>query len=85
MAFDVSRATSWKRFAALILLRYLCPCLHCYALAIVKKVEPSIVSGGTGVIAGKILFDSRVHRSESLTGLLGSYQADDAGNYFAFL
>jgi hypothetical protein len=88
MAFDDSREASWKWFAALILLSYLCTCPHCYALAIAKKVGPSIASGEAeieGVLEGSILFGSTVDRAESLTGLLGSYQADDAGNFFALL
>ena len=88
MAFDDSREASWKWFAALNLLSYLCTCPHCYALAIAKKVGPSIASGEAeieGVLEGSILFGSTVDRAESLTGLLGSYQADDAGNFFALL
>ncbi|CAL8370379.1 unnamed protein product [Boreogadus saida] len=54
----------------------------------VKTVEPSIASGEAakeGVLVGSILFGSTVDRAESLTGLLGSYQADDAGTAGLFL
>lgn len=80
MMSDFSRETRRHKFAVFLLWICLCTCLECFPLHIVKDLKAT----SKGVIDGIIIFDE-VSRWESQTGRLGSYQADDAGNYLALL